>query len=336
MNALRCSPVLLLLAGCALWNALRPLSSEEERRLGQYRTNARQYYEGGRYAQALQQAQKGLEIDEDDEYLLLLLGWIHLRLETRDDIWAAERYFERVGRKPLFGSENRDAVLGHGLSLRRQGDFLDAAAALALQSAGPDPAKSAAARKTKAESERKYAAAAERLERALELNPEGTDALDALQQIYALQGEIEKSVACGRRFIEIAAKSRPLWERQLLRTDISTEEEKLARAKVESNRRREVASHSLAANCLFKLRRFEEAKTHLDALLTIDPERPEEYFNRALCKEGLGDLEGAVKDLEVFLRKTPLGFESPQVRRAYDLISQFSSQAGGSEGGSSR
>ncbi len=297
-----------LLSSCTLFGGL---SREEQNRLSQSQYNADSFYKAGRYDQAIQQANQGLKIDSNNETLIGILAWSHLRKATRDDVWKSEELFDQIDRRSWLGlgsETNWYAVFGHGLALRRQGDFLSATAAIKAQSQAIE----------------KYEDAADRFERALELDPKNTEPLDALQQVYALSQEYEKSLDCGKRFVDAAMRSRPFWENQLKRLDISSEEEKIARSKVESNLKREVASRSLAASVLFKLERFSESLEQLDELLKLDPEKSEEYFNRALCREALADTRGTVEDLDVFLKKTSLGFESAQIRQAYDLINKYS------------
>lgn len=323
-----------LLPGCTLWKHVRPLSGDEKKALYQYQNNARQFYEGGRFSQAIQQAQRALELDPGDENSELIVAWSHLYLDTRDDIWAAEREFRDLSGGGLFSKENREAVLGHGFALGRQGDFYEAAA-LAMEKEGApatDSKKASQLSKLRKEAAAKYAEAIARLQRAYDLDPKATDALAALQQMYALQGNYEESVGYGKQFVEAASKSWPFWEKQIQRTDITAEEERMLRTRYESSRRKEIASRSLLASCRFKQERFSEALGELDALLQLDPERTEEYFNRALCREKVGDLSRALQDMETFLKKTTLDYSSPQVRKAYDSIAQWKDSLGKTAG----
>lgn len=295
--------------------------------LVQYQESAQRFYTGGRFEQAIVQAQRMLTLDPGNEEAIAILAWSHLYLDQRDDIWKSEQYFQELG-GGIFSKTDRNATLGHGLALRRQGDFLAVAAAQLEKEGHNDSAKAAEASKRAEQSKTRYAAAVEKLEKAYKLDPEATDALDALQQIYALQGAYEKSLGFGKKFVDAASQSRPFWEKQLMRTDISADEERLVRSKIETNRRREAGSRSLLASCYFKQQRYADALLELDSLLQIDSERTEEYFNRALCREKVGDLSGAIADMEAFLKKTPLGFESPQVRKAYDSIAAWNAALG--------
>lgn len=316
------SVLALSMPGCVLWDKVRPLTGDEERMLAQYEGNARQYYEGGQYERAIQQAQRALELDSGNETARLVLAWSHLQRDTRDDVWNAEPIFRKLS-GGFFSKENREAVLGHGFALRRQGDFLAAAAERAAKESPPSTVE-----RLREQAGEKYEEATGRLKRAYALDPEATDALAALQQIYALQGNYAESIRYGEQYVAAAAKSWPFWEKQILRTDISAEEERVVRARYESSRRKEIASRSLLASCQFKQEKYPLALTELDTVLQLDPDRVEEYFNRALCREKIGELIGAVQDMETFLKKTPLGFESSQVRKAYDSISRWNGLLG--------
>ncbi|HET6203678.1 MAG TPA: tetratricopeptide repeat protein [Planctomycetota bacterium] len=316
------SLLFLLLPGCA---GLFPLSSQQRRALDLHRQNAEYWYDAGDLNRAQQQARQALEIDPADREILLLLGWIHLKKGTRDDVYEAERYLSRVVGGGLFRKRWYKATLGLGLALRRQGDYLRDAADRVERGdirldAAKDPAREAERMRRRAEE--KVAGAIELLEETVAFNPKDPHplALDNLQQLHALHGDAEASLANGRRFVEQARVSRLFWSRKLEQPELSAEDERIARARLAENLAREVESRGLAANVLFKQGRFAEAAVELDALLSLDPERTDEYFNRARCRAELGRKEGAVADMEEFLRRTSLSFDAPQVLRAYDLI----------------
>jgi tetratricopeptide (TPR) repeat protein len=311
----------LLLPACGLL----PLSGEKQRAFDVHYQNAQYWYDAGDFNRARQQAHRALAIDGGDRELLLLLGWIHLKRGTLEDVYEAERYLDQVAGGGLFRPRWYKATLGLGLALRRQGDYLrETAERMEREEIRPasskDPKEEVARLRRRAEE--KYAKAVELLEETVTLDPLDPHplALDNLQQLHALRGEAERSLACGTRFVEQARASRQFWTRKLEEPNLSAEDERVARQRLAENLVREVESRGLAANLLFKNGRFAEAAVELDALLSLDPDRPEEYYNRARCRGELGEKEGAVADLQEFLRRTSLSYDAPEVRRAYDLI----------------
>ncbi len=312
----------LLLPACA---GLLPLSGEKQRAFDVHRQNAEYWYDSGDLNRARQQAHRALAIDGNDRELLLLLGWIHLKRGTLEDVYEAEGYLDRVVGGGLFHRRWYKATLGLGLALRRQGDYLrEAADRMEREEVRPASSKDPKAEiaRLRRRAEEKYAQAVDLLEETVTLDPLDPHplALDNLQQLHALRGEAERSLACGARFVEQARASRQFWTRKLEEPDLSAEDERIARARLAENLVREVESRGLAANLLYKKGRYAEATAELDALLSLDPDRSQEYFNRARCRGELGETEGAVADLQEFLRRTSLSFDAPEVRRAYDLI----------------
>jgi tetratricopeptide (TPR) repeat protein len=78
-------------------------------------------------------------------------------------------------------------------------------------------------------------------------------------------------------------------------------------------------THMLASDILMRLDRPTEALAHLDEALEIDPDRPDALGRRAELRLRQGDHEGAIADLDTFLRLSPLPYEHPDVRKAYEL-----------------
>ncbi|MCI0589442.1 MAG: tetratricopeptide repeat protein [Planctomycetes bacterium] len=314
-------PLLALLPSCGILS----LSGEKQRAYDVHYQNAQYWYDAGDFNRALQQAHRALAIDDGDRELLLLLGWIHLKRGTLEDVYKAEGYLEQVAGGGLFRRRWYKATLGLGLALRRQGDYLRETAERMERgeirpASSKDPKEEVA--RLRGRAEEKYARAVDLLEETVTLDPLDPHplALDNLQQLHALRGETERSLACGTRFVEQARASRQFWTRKLEEPSLSAEDERIARERLAENLVREVESRGLAANLLFKRGRYAEAAVELDALLSLDPDRPEEYYNRARCRGELGEREGAVSDLQEFLRRTSLSFDAPEVRRAYDLI----------------
>jgi tetratricopeptide (TPR) repeat protein len=302
-----------LLAGCRSEQVRRAIEAHTE--------NARYWYEHGDLPRARQQAARGLELDPDDENLLLLLGWIHLRSGTRDDVWLAEQYFERL-RAGWFEKEDYRVVLGHGIALRRQAAYLRAAAD-ALE-AGDAPFtgedREGEGVRLRERAQERELRSIDTLELTLRLHPDNPLALDNLQQLYGMRGEWDLALVRGVRFLELAQQSEKLWRGILERAGLPAEDEKMARERIEENVQRQVATRGLLANVCFKQERFAQAAEHLDDLLRLDPTRASEYLNRARCRMALGQNEGAREDLHEFLKRTPLPFEAGPVKQVYEWL----------------
>lgn len=73
----------------------------------------------------------------------------------------------------------------------------------------------------------------------------------------------------------------------------------------------------IQAQSLHKLERWDEAKDAYDRVLEVDPDRWECLWNRCLCKEQLGDIEGALADIETLRKVDP---QSDAYRKAEDHL----------------
>ena len=114
---------LCLLASCGIFG----LSSEEAQQLASYQQNAATYWENGDLGQAIDQAQRGLEIAPDDYKLLTIWGYSLLRLSGNDEarLQGAKRHFERLMGMRSMSQHNPQALLGYGSCLYMVSEILE-------------------------------------------------------------------------------------------------------------------------------------------------------------------------------------------------------------------
>ena len=61
--------------------------------------------------------------------------------------------------------------------------------------------------------------------------------------------------------------------------------------------------------------RWKEALSHLERILKVIPDHQRALFNAAVCRERLGDNDGAYADITSYLRRTPTDSEARDLQR---------------------
>ena len=110
---------LLLFGGCGIFGG----SSAEQEKLSGFFSRAKGYYENDRLVQALDQVDRGLEIEPDDPKFLSLKGFIFLKYAKRDPSFFEDALgqFRKAAEGGLFSSGLPRAKLGMGLALQGRG-----------------------------------------------------------------------------------------------------------------------------------------------------------------------------------------------------------------------
>ena len=314
---------LLVLAALALPACIHTWETREgptdEQKLELYSTTATYLYESDDLYRAQEQAVKALEIDPENLVMRRMIGWIRLRLGSNEDLIVAERFFRDLLRDK---DENSATILGLSIACERLGTAYDRSARATedgrrTPNAGREvEADAAALRETAATY---WQEAAERLEGLLAEGEGSTDAMNALQRIYAEQGRLEESLAWSERLLERAEEELEIRRRMLTSTNLSQREEKVFRENVSKAQELSIQTHLFAATLLFKLAREKEALGHLDDVVEESPNMAQVYGMRAQLRHRLGLFELAIEDIDRFLSLSEEPFEHPDIRRAFDL-----------------
>jgi tetratricopeptide (TPR) repeat protein len=304
---------LLLLAGCGADRA------EERQKLALHREFASKYFEEGQLLQAENQVDLGLEIDSSDDKLRLMKAWIRQKRGSPEDVLTAEALFREIVPAGDFR-----AMLGLGQALERKG-------VMYWESAGPvergeretraaDPAK-------RGEELRKLAQAAWKdsirwYEATLEAKPGYLEAVNGLQRVCGLIGDLDKSLEWSNELLEQGSRETDFWRAELARPDLRAVEEQEYRKLLGASAKLLIETHLAASTTLVQLGRGDEALPHLDSAAALDPERAEIYSRRAQLHKDAGRLSEAREDIQRFLRLSMLPVEHPDMRRAYDLLEE--------------
>ena len=314
------SQLLCLLAASTLLGACSSTSGPDpEQQLKLHREFAQTYYEAGQYEQAAQQIELGLEIEPGDDGLLLMMAWIHIKRGTPDDIGAAEKLFRDLAR----GGDFR-ATLGLGEALERKGvAYWESAAAVESgqrTTTAADPTKRAVEMRKQAEKD--WVESVKWYERTLELKAGSIQAINGLQRVWALRGDLQQSLKWSETLLAQSEKEVGFWRTELERPDLSAKEEAEYRRLLRGSAALLAETHLQASTSLVQLGRKADAIPHLDAALELVPEQADIYSRRAQLNHELGRMREARDDVQQFIRRSALPVEHPDMQRALDLLAE--------------
>ena len=306
----------LLAAGCGS----TPDGPDPETQLAMHREFALRYYHEGDLARAEQQMDRALEIEPEDEQLLLMKGWVRQRRGTADDIFVAESIF-----RDLVRGEDYRALLGLAEALERKGVlYWESAAAVASGerfTEAADPAKRA--EEMRVEARKSWIESVQCYEQTLEKKPGEIQAINGLQRVHALAGDLTASLDWSRRLLDSTDAEISFWSAQLERPDLTASEELRLRDLLVSSSDLKVQTHLHGSSVLFQLGRPEEALAHVDQALELTPEKPAVHSRRAQLLHELGRTAEAVDEMETFLRLSQLDFDHPDIVLALELLTTW-------------
>ncbi len=140
-----------------------------------------------------------------------------------------------------------------------------------------------------------------------------------LVQVATLMGRTAEAIQHGASFLDLVQGRRAQIEAALAKS-FNAPAEAMMRQELKELKANEVEIRGLLANLAFDLGDHRTAISHLDRILALDPTRSADYFNRGRCHFAMKNMTSARNDLEVFLRQTPLSFESSQVKEANEML----------------
>jgi Tfp pilus assembly protein PilF len=295
-----------------------PNGPDPEQQLKLHREFAQTYFEANQLVQAEQQADLGLALDPRDDGLLLIKAWTHQKRGTADDVLYAEKLFRDLG------DEDYRATLGLAEALERKGvlywESADAVAAGKRATKATDRAKRAA--EMRVEAQGFWEESTSVYEHTLELKSGSIQAMNGLQRVCALRGDLAKSLEWSNALLAQSAKEIDFWRNELKRADLRASEEAEFRRMLAGSSRLLIESHLQASTALVGLGRKEDALPHLDLALDMAPEKADVYCRRAQLQHELGRFAPARDDLKLFLKLSSLPIDLlAQCERALSGVS---------------
>lgn len=305
-------------AGCATEEAKR-----QENLLEIYKNTAESYYQLKDNDRAVGQAIKALQIDPDDLKIKLILAWSLTRRGTIEDLVHAEMVFRTIA-----DEEDFRATLGLGTTLERLGvansEAADAVASGRRITEARDPKERAA--ELRERSTELWAEASTWYEKTLTMQKSNLDALNGLQRVDALLGKPASSLARSQQMITALVADRAFWEVQVKKTRIEDSEEREIRKMIGQFVDLEVATRIHAAQVLHSQSENEKALAQLDAAIILNPDRADVHGMRAVVQRDMGRYDNAIADAERFISLSPQLSDSPDVKKAFDLIEACGAQ----------
>ena len=308
--------LLTLLAACGS----TPDGVDTEQQLAMHREFALRYYHEGDLGRAEQQVDKALEIEPDDPQLLLMKGWVRQRRGGAEDIFVAESIF-----RDLVSEEDYRALLGLAEALERKGvlywESADAVESGERFTEAADPIARAGELRTEAQTA--WRESVQYYELTLEKKPGEIQAVNGLQRVHALAGDLTESLDWSRKLLAQTSAEIGFWEIQLERPDLTAAEEARLRELVISSSDLLVQTYLQASSVLFQLHRAEEALVQLNRALALSPDEPQVHSRKAQLLHELGRTREAVDEIQTFLRLSELDFDHPDVARALELLATW-------------
>lgn len=323
---MRYAALLLLLCACT------SLSTEQRDQLAFCQRNAKYYFEGGRYDQAMTQIEKGLELDPDDYQLqsmrgsVLLkqsgsaLGQDHRRLDEATD------YLTKVYEMRGANRHEPYLLLNYALALQKQGRrFLG-------------EAMNQQAQATRAVDKDKQALQA----KADEVQQQSTEKLQTAREVLGVlveRGELVRIshyhlllIAQDLRdnqafeneaklYLEQLAKDQATTTRNLERTTIVGYEQEQIKT-LRDLKQEEIEVRGLLAEHYFTRKNYEAAKAMIDRVLEIDPARSADYYNRGRLLVEMKRPTDAKADFRKFLAMSDLPANHEKKVRAFEALNQ--------------
>ncbi len=296
---------LLLLAACS------SLASQEAQRLAAYQRNAALFFDGGKWAQAMIQIDRGLELAPDDYKLNSMKGGILLLAASQGDRTDRKQLDEATALLAThFESRSLDRhephlLLNYARALQKQGLWRRGEAARLDGQAGRATADAAAALRRQADDER--AQSNDLLLRAdtlLQALVERGEMLRFAQnhrlQIALQRGDDATFLAATKAYCEQSDKAQQLTKARIDQAqNVDFERQELDTLR--ELRAEELEVRAVAAEFHFQRKQYAEALVHLDRVLEVDPRRFIDYYNRGRVLLELGRADDAKNDFRRFL-----------------------------------
>ncbi len=320
----------LLFSSCGTFGQ----SDEEKRRLTLYQQNAANFYEGEKYNQALAEVEKGLEIEAEDYRLHSIAAWCYLRSARGNAqvLAEAEREFDKLYAMRSSSNHGAPVLLGYALCKERLGIMHhDRAQRLREEAAGRDlDVEGRATRNARAiEHEnmyRSYFRDADRVFQRLIARGENLRmAYKHSMEISVLEGDYLGAVEEGNLCLQRIEEEKR-YQAQIISQTMSVAREREERLLLQDLIEQESRVRSALAEMHFRKENYQLAVEQLNLLLSANPNRANDYYNRARALESLDEEERAHRDYQKFLTITDLPMGDVRVKRAFEFSRQFRGQ----------
>lgn len=316
--------LLALLAACS------SLSSEDQQRLADFQARALLYYDRNHLVQALDQIDRGLEIEPDDYKLTSLKASVMLQLSgttantDQQKLDAATRLLEQVYAQRSSSRHEPHLLLSYGLALQKQGRrHLGETYRLAGDAARAKPDQKEELVQ-KVEQERELAKsllnqAGEMFDVLIERGEVLRVAHNHRMQVARELGDTPRFIREAEAYFEQAKAAQDITQRRIEQTgDPIVEQEQLLW--LQRLREEEMEVRGLLGQFYFEQKQYQAALTQMNRVLELDPTRFADYYNRGCVLDKLGRLDDAKADMRKFLADPTLPSTSDKATFAVQIL----------------
>lgn len=291
----------------------------DEQKLDYYFENAMRYYELGEIDRCLDQAQRGLLIDKDNERFLLIKGRSHQIRGTSEDIAIAEEVFRKHPAQDDFRIQ-----LGLAGALERKGALYDLSSREVRSGArytpADDPEERADQLAEKAieawhDSAKHYALAEE-------YYSGGFEALNGQLRVARFLGEDDKALAFAEELVTSIKASNRLFRVQEQEQETKGESTIDTRRTLLDNQELEVWVRLEIAEILHQQGKDIEALEQLDHACAMDPSLKDLHSRRGQLLFEMGRYERARTALQRYLQLSDDPYDHPDIQRTYGIINR--------------
>jgi len=319
---MRCTPLILftllclpLLGSCSSG----PKEMTDAQKLDYYAETCMNYYDMHAFDRAIHQADKGLEVDPNNEFFRLVKARCLLFLNKTETLEAAAGILATMS-----NIKNLQVYLVAGEVAERRGlirmDTANSIESGTSYTEAADP--NARAAELREEAVRMWSEAVAYYQKADKLFPGGTEALNGIMRSASLMGDDELTLRSGRALLQSLGESNKAKQRGIDNLRNSEENSWPMQRSIFANQEVMIATLIHLSELHHRHDRDQAALMNIDQALAINGELPRLHGRRAQLLLAAGDARRAKASLEEFFRFTELDFDHPDVIRARAAMRQ--------------
>ena len=326
-----CLPILLFcLPACSLFGVL---TDAEQNQVTEHRIRCEQYFHAGKYEKAIDQAQRGLAISPKDYPLRSRLGWSYLELASRtkeDNVENLRR--ARVTFAEIMSWRGTDdhasrTIFGYAKTLHNQARIEHLRAKMLKEdSQAPGNNKEQLLAQAKQYTERGQEYERQSAQHFLTLaegsvagNANRREAYEYLMVLMYRVKDLNRAILYGNKYLEQTKQQIAYWNEKYQTTKLP-DYEKLARNELARLGKSATAVHSSLAKYHRENAQFDQAITHLDAVIAARPQSYQDYYRRGICHRHQSNRAKAREDFQMFLQISNLPKQDKLFQDAYQYV----------------
>lgn len=310
---------------------------DDKARLAHFEDAAQTYYDGGKYAQAIVQWRRVLELEPDRPKANWGLAKSLAMTGTPANLREAEQLFLKIKdwdwSHPTLGDRRHEVLKDFAEVYVQLADYYDRDVRVLqerLEQPNADGAKIRQQLQEQAQKRNELLAKAIPLyQEVLARSPDNPYAIGGLAKANLMAGNDQAGIAYARQYIDISVRSQQSWQQQLETmqkergADLTEEQRAYFKDRIRGAREKELKLRLLLASVLMRNNDSVGAVREYDRVIEIDPAVPASYVERAQAYARGRSYRMAVADLEHYLKITdPVAQRQPRIRAA-ELLSQY-------------